>query len=285
MELLVGGWRVEVGPETALSTGERRALETLSRGTHQRLGTGPATTITLVDERPFPPEDAAEATRVPAPAPAAVRAHDGRLRVSHSRFCAELDPVAGTGRLWRREADGLGLWITLRIALAAALPRNGGLPLHAAGIVVAGRGLAFFGPSGAGKSTLAATARARGLAVLSDEQVTLLAEPALLAPSGFWGELDGAAPAGAAPLVALFELDRGPVLELERLAPEAALRRLLGVLLVPPEPGLWRCALALAGRFARQLPIYRLTWNPAQPPWDELPPLLEALGAREACPA
>lgn len=264
MELSLGGLTLSVGPDEELSERERAALAGLGRS---EPAAPPALHLELVSQPPFdlaPPADN-------APAPAVVAAHGASLRVTHRGFRAQLDPWARSGRLWRAEPDGVGLAIALRVALSAALPLHGGLPLHAAGIVFAGDGLACFGPSGAGKSTLAQCALRAGLSVLSDEQVTLLLDPPRLLGSGFWGALDGPASAATlAPLRALIELDRGPACALTALAPEAALRRLLGVLLVPPHPELWRAALVVASSFTRAVPAWRLAWHPDRPPWEEL---------------
>lgn len=276
-ELRLSGLCFSVGPDAALSPRERATLAALDAGGTERAwdaGDPRAWPIEVVDAPFTPPADGPL-----EPAPAAVRFCDGFLAVSHASFEAQLDAVGGSGRLWRREADGSALFITLRVALAALLPLHGGLPLHAAGVVLDGQGCCFFGPSGAGKSTLAASAAAHGLHVFSDEQVSLLGAPWRLGASGFWGALDGSAPRGAAPLMALFELGRAPTLRVERLDPRRALRRLLEVLLVPPQPALWSRALAAAGRLVHDVPVWRLAWNPDDPPWDGLRARLAAEGA------
>lgn len=57
--------------------------------------------------------------------------------------------------------------------LAFVLRRLGVLSLHASGVVIGGRALAFCGASGAGKSTIAAAFAARGHAALADDVVAL----------------------------------------------------------------------------------------------------------------
>jgi len=57
--------------------------------------------------------------------------------------------------------------------LLTRLARDGGLLLHAAGLLTEQYGFAFTGPSGAGKSTVAALYAARGALVLSDERIIL----------------------------------------------------------------------------------------------------------------
>lgn len=203
----------------------------------------------------------------PDRAPAHVEALGaGRLRVSHRRFLAELDVPGRRGTL-HGEADSGGLPISLRVALSALLPASGGLPLHAAGVVHAGEGLAFFGVSGAGKSTLAASAP--GI-VLSDELVVLRSDPWRLLPSGFWGETERENSHRAAPLAGLFELSKTSGFQLERLPPRLALQRLLPTVLVPPDTGLWAQALLLAARATREVPVYRMGYALGAPPWEQL---------------
>jgi len=220
--------------------------------------------LEILDAPPWP----ADLDTFPDAAPADVSAAGERLRVTHRRFVAEIDLRSLSGRVFRREADGASVEIALRVALAARLPSLGGLPLHAAGLVLDGGGAAFFGPSGAGKSTLSALAPGP---VLSDEFVAVSLHPPSLRSTGFWGEADEPAPPpGEVPLVALVELAKGPVFHLERLAPGLALRRLLGVLLVPPHPGLWSRAMALAAEAASVVPVYLMEWTPDEAPWERL---------------
>jgi hypothetical protein len=57
--------------------------------------------------------------------------------------------------------------------LVTRLARDGGLLLHAAGVLTAQGGLAFTGVSGAGKSTISDLYTAQGARVLSDERIIL----------------------------------------------------------------------------------------------------------------
>ena len=208
--------------------------------------------------------------------PPAVLWADGCVRVQHSLMAAEIHPFERRVTLFREAERAWPLEVTLRVALAATLPGKGGLPLHAAGVVIAGSGLVFFGPSGAGKSTLAATSP---FPVLSDEMVAVvpssLVEPAgggafSLAPTGFWGELDGSGLRASVPLAALAELGKGEAFSLERLGRREALPRLIASTLVPPAPPLWGLALGVLGELVRRVPVYRMRWRPSEPSWDRL---------------
>jgi len=263
-----GGLAFAAGPDKALLADERAALARLDPAP----AAGPdAFLIELVPEPPWTSDDPA---LFPRWEPAVQRFVDGRLLVSHESFVAEIDPFAGRARLHRREPRAYPLEAVIRTAMMARLPMAGGLPLHAAGVVLAGRGVAFFGASGAGKTTLAATSKAP---VLSDELVAIApGRPFALVRSGFWGEglPAGAAPAGA-PLGLLVELAKGPALRLERLGPALAAGRLLASVPVPRVASLCRRALEVAAELAQAIPVVRMEWTPEAPPWDALGRLLE----------
>ncbi len=255
-----------VGPDEALSPDERRALEKLAATSPSisRPGVEPVR-FDLVERLPWPGanlDDWADS------APASVEAAGSGLQVTHRRYAAAIDPEARTVHLFRTDGASAAVEVTLRVALAAQLPSLGALPLHAAGIVLEGAGHVFFGPSGAGKSTLSGLAPGP---VVSDELVAVTLEPPQLQSTGFWGEMgEGPAAPSSVPLAALVELAHGDAFRLEPLDPTLALRRLLGVLLVPPLPSLWGEAMSLAARLARRVPVYRMEWTPEAPPWDAL---------------
>jgi hypothetical protein len=252
-----------VGPEPRLSDADYRALARLP----VHAGDASPLRIELVDAPPWKSEDRA---LFPEQGPAVVDWVEGRVRISHRTFVGEVDPFGRSGRLFRAVKEPFPLEILLRTAMAARLPLVGGLPLHAAGIVLEGRAVAFFGPSGAGKSTLA------GLSphpVLSDELVAVVPAGGAFAleTTGFWGTLgQGNAPSGTFPLAAVVELGKGSGFLLERVPPRAALRRLVGVALVPPGPPLWAATLEVLGRLAAAVPAYRMSWTKDEPPFAEV---------------
>ncbi|HXF92165.1 MAG TPA: hypothetical protein VNK46_05370 [Nitrospiraceae bacterium] len=61
----------------------------------------------------------------------------------------------------------------VEVCLVTRLARDGGVLLHAAGVLTSAGGVTFTGPSGAGKSTLSGWYAARGATVLSDERTIL----------------------------------------------------------------------------------------------------------------
>lgn len=254
----LGGLTFVVGPPALVHADEARWLRTFA-------SPAPGACDLLLELRADPPRGFGLG-ELPDAQPARVEAAGPTVRVRHRHFCAELRPAEGRGWLYRAQPP-LGLSIALRVAQAALLPLRGALPLHAAGLVLDGSGLAFFGVSGAGKSSLAGLAPGP---VFSDELVVVGGSPPQLRASGFWGELGDGAPAPPAPLAGLFELDKRSALELDRLPASEAFRRLLPVTLVPAQGEAWRAALDVLGRLLREVPAWRLGWRRDQPPWEAL---------------
>jgi hypothetical protein len=267
------GLRFSAGPDEALHPSEREALA--------RLEPEPADgqqlfEIELVDAPPWTSDDPA---LFPQWEPAVQRWVDDRLLASHKSFTAEIEPFASRARVQRREPRAYPLETVIRTSLMARLPLVGGLPLHAAGVVLAGRGVAFFGASGAGKTTLSATSP---VPVLSDELVAIgPGRPFSLVRSGFWGEGRPAGSASSAPLGLLVDLAKGPALRFERLHPAAAAGRVLASVPVPHAPALWRHALAVVAELVSRVAVVRMEWTPLDPPWPALTRLLGELHLRD----
>jgi hypothetical protein len=258
-----GGVRFSVGPESALLPAEREAISRLDPDPDD--GGPDPTHVELVEDPPWTSDDPA---LFPQWEPAVQRWSDGRLLCSHRSFTAEIDPFSGQARLHRREERAYPLEAVIRTSMMARLPLLGGLPLHAAGVVVGGRGIALFGPSGAGKTTVASTSP---FPVLSDELVAIApGRPFGLVRSGFWGEGRASERTGPAPLALLVDLAKGPALRLTRLRPAEAAGRLLASVPVPLAAPLWSRAVAVAAEIVREIPVDRMEWAPAEPPWERL---------------
>jgi hypothetical protein len=258
-----GGVRFSVGPEAALLPAEREAISRLDPDPDDSAHA--PTHVEIVEVPPWTSDDSA---LFPQWEPAVQRWSNGRLLCSHRSFTAEIDPFSGQARLHRREERAYPLEAVVRTAMMARLPLLGGLPLHAAGVLVGGRGVAFFGPSGAGKTTIASTSP---FPVLSDELVAVTpGRPFDLVRSGFWGEGPAAGRTGHAPLSLLVDLAKGPALRLTRLRPAEAAGRLLASVPVPLAAPLWSHALAVAAALVREVPVDRMEWTPAEPPWERL---------------
>jgi hypothetical protein len=261
----LAGILFSVEPREALHRAERESLEALGP-VDGALDAG--ATRFRVQVIAAPPWTDGEPPDPHLETPAAITWANDRVRIHHRNFASEIDAFAAEARLHRTTEHAFPLEITLRTALAARLPLEGGLPLHAAGLVMDGGAVVFFGDSGAGKSTLATLSP---FPVLSDELVAVVrGEPFAATRTGFWGTLGrGNAPAGAFPLRALIGLEKGPF-RLERLTAQDALRQLVGRVLVPLGPPLWREALAVIGRVAAAVPVYRMWWTLGEPPWKRL---------------
>jgi hypothetical protein len=254
-----------VGPATALTPAEREAIARLDPGE----GSGAADFH--IELAAVPPWTSEEAALFPHSEPAVQRWQHERLLCSHRSFTAEIDPFSGRASLFRREARAYPLEAVIRTAMMARLPILGGLPLHAAGVAVGGKGVVFFGPSGAGKTTIASTSP---FPVLSDELVAVVpGAPFDLVRSGFWGEGRGER-TGPAPLALLVDLAKGPALRLARLPPAVAAGRVLASVPVPFAPPLWSRALAAVARLVQEVPVHRMEWTPDEPPWERLAEIL-----------
>ena len=267
MRFRAGGVRFCVQPDPALFLAEREAIGRLDPDEPD--DSQAPVHVEIVEAPPWTSGDPA---LFPRWEPAVQRWEGGRLLCSHRSFTAEIDPLSGSARLHRREERAYPLEAVIRTAMMARLPILGGLPLHAAGVVAYGRGVVFFGPSGAGKTTVAATSP---FPVLSDELVAVTpGRPFDLVRSGFWGEGPAGARTGQAPLALLVDLAKGPALRLTSLRPSAAAGRVLASVPVPFAPPLWSRALAVVAELVGRVPVYRMEWTPAEPPWERLADLL-----------
>ncbi len=260
----LAGITFAIGPSHRLTDDDRARVAALGRPA----SSADPFTITLAD-RPL------EDVPAPPPGPVVLRWQGDRLFLDHHLFQAEVDPARRRSSLFRREPGTYPLDVVIRTSLLSRLPLDGGLPLHAAGIVTERGAIAFFGPSGAGKSTLAATSRDP---VLSDELVAVVREGSYrLARSGFWGELGGRTGAEGGPLVALVEIAKGDSYALAGLTAPEALRRLAHATAVPFAPPLWAAALGNIRAVTRAVPVFRMTWSTREPPWPRLADDIRAL--------
>lgn len=165
----------------------------------------------------------------------------------------------------------------LTYILMQALPRtHAGLLIHGAGIVLGGSGYLFAGPSGAGKTTVAGLAEGVG-EVLSDENVVarLGGGGVELYSTPFWGQSTPSERVRRVkrrvPLAGIYMLEHAPDFALTPLRPAEAVAALLGTEKVATErvdsAAAW---LAVAGRLAAAVPVYRLAFRPTRELWDLL---------------
>jgi hypothetical protein len=179
-----------------------------------------------------------------------VRQRDDRLLIEHRDLVATLTP--GASRMVVTQPRRIiSTENALRMLLALALARRGGLLLHAAGIVRGAGATVLFGRSGSGKSTSARLARGRP--VLGDDLVALTkGEGGWRAHSApFGGHAARRRRARSAPLGGLLRLRHGAAFELRPLGPAAAVSELLQSTVLPAaEPRDRAAALALCADLA-----------------------------------
>jgi hypothetical protein len=147
----------------------------------------------------------------------------------------------------------------LRVLLALALARRGGLLLHAAGVVRGSGATVLFGRSGSGKSTAARLARGRP--VLGDDLVALTRgdDGWRVHSAPFGGYAARRRRARSAPLRGLLRLRHGPAFELRPLGPAAAVSELLQSTVLPAaEPRDRAAALALCADLASAAEVREL---------------------------
>jgi hypothetical protein len=127
-----------------------------------------------------------------------------------------------------KAARRLALQNLVRAAIAFLLPSRGGAAVHAAGIVLDGRGFLLPGASGAGKSTAASLAESRGALVVSDDLVLVdgADKGAVLLGAPFRSTHPVACPPGRWPLAGILIPEKGTAPSL-RPAPPLMVRALL----------------------------------------------------------
>lgn len=97
--------------------------------------------------------------------------HGNRLNYRSYFDAGWLDLARGVGRL--EIAPDTEVENFLRVLYAHLCLRDGGLLVHAAGILRGNQGYVFFGPSGSGKTTITTLALEQGYTALSDDLVII----------------------------------------------------------------------------------------------------------------
>jgi hypothetical protein len=161
----------------------------------------------------------------------------------------------------------------VRVLYALLAEREGGLLIHAAGLLVGGQAHLFVGQSGSGKSTVAALSP--HATVLNDDLILLRSEGAGWTAYGtpFWNAetLDRGGQTAHGPLTGIYKLVQDREVYLESLSPAAAAAELVAncpVVNGDPEllPGLLARCRALAGT----VPVQRLHFRKAPDFWGAL---------------
>ncbi|MCU0237535.1 MAG: hypothetical protein MUC72_10685 [Acidobacteria bacterium] len=152
-----------------------------------------------------------------------------------------------------------------QLLLMNYLARHAGALMHAAGMVSANRAYLFAGASGAGKSTFAQLlVQAKAGRMLSDERIIVRGISGKMVAFGTpWAGTAGIAGNGSAPLTGLFLLRHGLENRMTKLAPDAALDRLLPLLSIPwYDAGPMARIIAFAKKVAAAVPCYEFSFIP-----------------------
>src|SRR5260370_33414918 len=191
--------------------------------------------------------------------------------IERGDFDARWDPRSGRGSV-RQNANPYSLDSVLRILHSLILAQRGGFLLHAASAICDGRACLFSGVSGAGKTTMTRLAPP-DVTLLTDEISYLRPNAAGYSAFGtpFAGELAKAGENCAAPVSALFFLEKGSENRVDELSSVEAVRRLMrNILFFAEDHRVAGKLLCSACDFVAQVPVRRLTFYPVARLWDEV---------------
>jgi hypothetical protein len=185
--------------------------------------------------------------------------------VDASRRLAQLSLVRDEGHLFER-----GLENFLRVVTASFVLDQGGLLLHAAGIVRGGRAYIFFGPSGSGKTTVTR---------LSPDDLVLSDDMTLLVPNRGRYEAAGipfgmahhrvSETSGSFPVASLNRLVQSREVRRERLGRARALAEVVSSLpFVTQRPTQATQAVEVAARALESMAVYRLHFRKDDTFWS-----------------
>jgi hypothetical protein len=179
--------------------------------------------------------------------------------------------LAGDGWQARISADGLSVSLeqrserqpleaTVKILLARALSKSGGMLLHGMAVAHGGGAAVFAATDGSGKTTLAQMAALGGLSVLADGLV------AVFPISGEWwayGTPWNVGAAWGAPLKTVGVLEWGPSPQTEKAAPAVVRAALEKCALLPDDEAATRAALvAAADQALGKVRVVKLAFAP-----------------------
>jgi hypothetical protein len=163
-------------------------------------------------------------------------------------------------RFLKGNNNSLTLYPTDQIILAQVLPDRYAFYVHAAGMILYGKGVLFVGHSEAGKSTTVTMLKDEG-EILCDDRIILRRWPDGFRIHGTWSH--GTVPAvsnSSAPLQAIFFLEKSGENSLVPVVDRKEINRMLPFYLVRPmvTAEWWEKALGLIEEVAREVPVFRL---------------------------
>lgn len=189
---------------------------------------------------------------------------EGTLSIEGADFKGAFDERSGHGWITQpRDPSPLETFLTA--IYAGRLLKEGGVFLHAAGLVGPNGACVFFGPSGSGKTTVAGLV---GEGVISDEIVALRRD-------GHGYRVSGVPWRGSrlsAPLAGLFRLRKAQGTSFRSLSPVEAVRQLLpSVLFSRTDLDEMNRFLEIGGEMVRRVPCYEMQFVPDRSFWAAMP--------------
>jgi len=198
-----------------------------------------------------------------------VRFTGGCWHLRRGDFSVVWDPTSGRGKV-RQTANPYSIDTVLRILHSLLLVGQRGFLLHAASAIRGGRAYVFTGLSGAGKTTISRLAPPH-VTLLSDEVSYLRPLEGAFRAFGtpFSGELRQAGKNCAAPVAAIYLLDKGPQNCVSPVTPAEALHALMrNILFFADSAKLAGSVFQIACDFVMQVPVKRLTFVPDEHVWE-----------------
>ncbi len=211
-----------------------------------------------------------DAAREPAPPDRPLIFQKDRVEFTALSYAGSIDARQGVGSLSisnQQPIDDVRYF--LRVVYALLAFRSGGLMLHAAGIVHAGRAYLFFGPSGSGKSTTVKCSPDN--LALNDDLVILMPRAAHweVYATPFWNEPQLRPNAAQhSPLAGLYRLIQDRSVYLEPIqAAQAAAEVLASTPITPLNSGHAATLLQRIEIIVRKYPVHRLHFLPDASFW------------------
>jgi len=202
-------------------------------------------------------------------ADAEVWVEDGEWRMRRGDFHASWNPATRQGKILQAR-NPYSIDSVLRIVHSLVLARNNGFLLHASSGVRNGRAYMFSGLSEAGKTTMASLAPP-DVDLLTDEaSYVRKVDGAYLAyGTPFAGEFGRQGKNIAAPIAAVYLLEKAAENRIDPVPPADAIRRLMrNVLFFAHDPALVQLVFENVCAFVAEVPILQLSFFPDQRVWE-----------------
>jgi hypothetical protein len=202
-------------------------------------------------------------------ADAEVWVEDGVWRMQRGDFHASWDPRTRQGKILQ-SPNPYSIDSVLRIVHTLVLARSNGFLLHASSGVRNGRAYMFSGLSEAGKTTMASLAPP-DVDLLTDEASYVRKVDGRYMAYGtpFAGEFGRQGKNIAAPIAAVYLLEKAAENRIEPVAPTEAIRRLMrNVLFFAHDPKLVQMVFEAVCAFVAEVPVLQLSFFPDQRVWD-----------------